>query len=200
MLLAPGPPPKAATAAADELRTRAQALMDRKLPEAEQRAAQQALEQAQASPPAPMTIAAGSIRSNRHSPTHRQIAEARRQLAAPPAAALGHGARPPTPARPPEERSRRTGRPRARRLAPPPDEADSLLVAARTPAPSAHRPEISTGQVRMAAIEAMLASGREAGATAACSARSAATRSPPNGMRSTPSRARRQELAGNSAA
>ncbi|HNG67042.1 MAG TPA: hypothetical protein PKX43_12905, partial [Thauera aminoaromatica] len=33
----------------DELRARAQALADRKLPEAEQRAAQQALEQAQAS-------------------------------------------------------------------------------------------------------------------------------------------------------
>ena len=67
------------------------------------------------------------------------------------------------------------------------DEGRQPAVAART-GPERAQTEISTGQVRMAAIEAMLASGREAGRdTAPLLSRSAATRSPPNGMRSTPS-------------
>ncbi|HNF77925.1 MAG TPA: mechanosensitive channel MscK, partial [Thauera aminoaromatica] len=72
----------------DELRARAQALADRKLPEAEQRAAQQALEQAQAS------LASADDHRRRLDSLKQtladapaQIAEARRQLAALPAAA-----------------------------------------------------------------------------------------------------------------
>ncbi|ENO95611.1 hypothetical protein C667_18172, partial [Thauera phenylacetica B4P] len=73
---------------ADELRARLQALAERKLPEAEQRAAQQALEQAQAS------LASAEDYRRRADALEQtlagapaQIAEARRQLAALPAAA-----------------------------------------------------------------------------------------------------------------
>ncbi|HNV90928.1 MAG TPA: mechanosensitive channel MscK [Thauera aminoaromatica] len=146
----------------DELRARAQALADRKLPEAEQRAAQQALEQAQAS------LASADDHRRRLDSLKQtladapaQIAEARRQLAALPAAAPVAAPAADTPLARLEERLAEQEAALAdwrRRL----DEADSLLVAART-GPERAQTEISTGQVRMAAIEAMLASGREAG-------------------------------------
>ncbi|WP_415257776.1 mechanosensitive channel MscK [Thauera phenylacetica] len=147
---------------ADELRARLQALAERKLPEAEQRAAQQALEQAQAS------LASAEDYRRRADALEQtlagapaQIAEARRQLAALPAAAPVAAPAADTPLARLEERLATQEAALAdwrRRL----DEADGLLVGART-GPERAQTEISAGQVRMAAIEAMLASGREAG-------------------------------------
>lgn len=146
----------------DELRTRLQALADRKLPEAEQRAAQQALEQAQAS------LASADDYRRRLGTLKQtladapaQIAEARRQLATLPAATPVTEPAADAPLARLEERLAEQEAALAdwrRRL----DEADSLLVAART-GPERAQTEISTGQMRMAAIEATLASGREAG-------------------------------------
>jgi potassium efflux system protein len=146
----------------DELRARLQALTERKLPEAEQRAAQQALEQAQAS------LASAEDYRRRLDTLEQtlagapaQIAEARRQLAALPAAEPVAAPAEDTPLARLEERLATQEAALAdwrRRL----DEADGLLVGART-GPERAQTEISAGQVRMAAIEAMLASGREAG-------------------------------------
>lgn len=146
----------------DELRARLQALTERKLPEAEQRAAQQALEQAQAS------LASAEDYRRRLDALEQtlagapaQIAEARRQLAALPAAEPVAAPAEDTPLARLEERLATQEAALAdwrRRL----DEADGLLVGART-GPERAQTEISAGQVRMAAIEAMLASGREAG-------------------------------------
>ena len=146
----------------DELRARLQALTERKLPEAEQRAAQQALEQAQAS------LASAEDYRRRLDALEQtlagapaQIAEARRRLAALPAAEPVAAPAEDTPLARLEERLATQEAALAdwrRRL----DEADGLLVGART-GPERAQTEISAGQVRMAAIEAMLASGREAG-------------------------------------
>lgn len=149
--------------AADDVRARLETLADRKLPEAEQRAAQQALEQAQAS-------LASADDYRRRLATLKEtlataaarIADARRQYlalqggagdAAPPAAD--------TPLAQLEQRlAEREGTLSdwRKRL----DEADSLLIGART-GPERAQTEISNGQQRMTAIEAALASGREAG-------------------------------------
>lgn len=146
----------------DELRTRLQALAERKLPEAEQRAAQQALEQAQAS------LASAEDYRRRLDTLKQtlagapaQIAEARRELAALPADPPAVATAADTPLARLEERlatQEATLADWRRRL----DEADGLLVGART-GPERAQTEISAGQARMAAIEAMLASGREAG-------------------------------------
>ena len=146
----------------DELRARLQALAERKLPEAEQRTAQQALEQAQAS------LASAEDYRRRLDALKQtladapaQIAEARRQLAALSTAAPVAEPAADTPLARLEERLAEQEAALAdwrRRL----DEADGLVVGSRT-GPERAQTEISTGQVRMAEIETTLASGREAG-------------------------------------
>ncbi|WEN40505.1 Mechanosensitive channel MscK [Thauera sp. GDN1] len=148
---------------AEDLRGRLSAVADRKLPEAEQRTVQQALEQALAS----LTTAA-DLRTQREA-LHARVAtapqdtrSAREQLAAlqaqaDPAPAID-------PATPDAELERRLAERNAaltdwrRRL----DEANTLLIDART-GPERAQTEISTSQARMATIETALGANREPG-------------------------------------
>lgn len=146
-----------------ELRSRLDALAERKLPEAEQRAAQQALEQALAS-----LALAEDLRAQRTAllasvgAAPQNLRAARTQLAA-----LQAAADPATaidPATADAELERRLAERNAaltewrRRL----DEANALLVNART-GPERAQTEISASQTRMAAIEAALGASREPG-------------------------------------
>ena len=149
--------------AAEDIRARLETLADRKLPEADQRAAQQALEQAQAS-----LASADDYRQrlaalkDTLATAPARIAEARSQLAAlqRDTARDAHA----TTDTPVAELERRLAEQEGalsdwrKRL----DEADSLLVSART-GPERAQTEISNGQQRITAIEAALAAGREAG-------------------------------------
>ena len=149
--------------AAEDLRNRLAAVADRKLPEAEQRTVQQALEQALAS-----LATAEELRAQREA-LHARVAtapqdtrSAREQLAALQAQAD------PVPAIDPAtadaELERRLAERNAaltdwrRRL----DEANTLLIDART-GPERAQTEISTSQARMATIETALGANREPG-------------------------------------
>ena len=149
--------------AAEDLRNRLAAVADRKLPEAEQRTVQQALEQALAS-----LATAEELRAQREA-LHARVAtapqdtrSAREQLAALQAQAD------PVPAIDPAtadaELERRLAERNAaltdwrRRL----DEANTLLIGART-GPERAQTEISTSQARMATIETALGANREPG-------------------------------------
>lgn len=152
-----------ATPSADELRNRLAALAERKLSDADQRTAQQALEQALAS------LALAEDLRVQHDALQASVAsaaqntrEARDQLAvlhaqADPAPAIA-------PATPDTELERQlTARNAAltdwrRRL----DEANTLLVNART-GPERAQTEISANQARMATIEVALGTSREPG-------------------------------------
>ncbi|MCK6407767.1 MAG: mechanosensitive channel MscK [Thauera sp.] len=149
--------------AAEDIRARLETLAERKLPEADQRAAQQALEQAQAS-----LASADDYRQrlatlkDTLATAPARIAEARSQLAALQrnTAKDAHA----TTDTPVAELERRLAEQESalsdwrKRL----DEANSLLVSTRT-GPERAQTEISNGQQRMTAIEAALAAGREAG-------------------------------------
>lgn len=149
--------------AAEDLRNRLGAVADRKLPEAEQRAVQQALEQALAS-----LATAEDLRAQREA-LHARVAtapqdtrSARERLAALQAQAD------PVPAIDPAtadaELERRLAERNAaltdwrRRL----DEANTLLIDART-GPERAQTEISTSHARMATIETALGANREPG-------------------------------------
>ena len=149
--------------AAEDLRNRLAAVADRKLPEAEQRTVQQALEQALAS-----LATAEELRAQREALHARgatapqDTRSAREQLAALQAQAD------PVPAIDPAtadaELERRLAERNAaltdwrRRL----DEANTLLIDART-GPERAQTEISTSQARMATIETALGANREPG-------------------------------------
>ncbi|MER2555424.1 MAG: mechanosensitive channel MscK, partial [Thauera sp.] len=148
--------------AVEDIRTRLETLADRKLSEADQRAAQQALEQAVAS--------LGSADDYRQrlatlketlATAPARIAEARSQVAA---LQRDSGKDAHVTAPPSAELEQRLAEQEGalsdwrKRL----DEADSLLVGART-GPERAQTEISSGQQRMTAIEAAIAAGREAG-------------------------------------
>lgn len=148
---------------ADELRSRLAALAERKLPEADQRAAQQALEQALASlataadlraqrEALQASVAAAPQGHPRRTRTARHSAGADRRGAGDRPRHRRRGAR-----TPPRGEQRRP-----HRLAPPLDEANTLLVNART-GPERAQSEISASQARMATIEIALGSGREPG-------------------------------------
>ncbi|MDX5408608.1 MAG: mechanosensitive channel MscK [Thauera sp.] len=153
---APTPP------TASELRGRLDALAERKLPEAEQRAAQQALEQALAS-----LAQAEDLRAQREAlratvaAAPQRTREARAELARLQAADTGATIDPGSSDAELERRlaERNTALTEWRRRL---DEANALLVGART-GPERAQSEISTSQARMSTIESALASNREPG-------------------------------------
>ena len=148
---------------ADDLRSRVAALADRKLSEADQRAAQQALEQALASLTMAEELRAQQQRLQQDIESAPQrTREARAELAslqarADSAPAIG-------PSTPDAELERRLADQNAaliewrRRL----DEANTLLVNART-GPERAQTEISASQARMVTIETALGTNREPG-------------------------------------
>lgn len=149
--------------AAADLRSRLAALADRKLPEADQRAAQQALEQALSSLSmaddlrAQLDALQASVASAPQDTRAARALLAALQAQAEPAPAID-------PATADAELERRLADLNTaltdwrRRL----DEANTLLVNART-GPERAQSEISTSQARMATIEIALGSGREPG-------------------------------------
>ncbi len=163
LLCAQGLAQSATPPTASELRSRLDTLAERKLPEAEQRAAQQALEQALTS-----LAQAEDLRTQREAlrasvaSAPQRTREARAELARLQAAADAGATI--DPSTPDAELERRLAERNAaltdwrRRL----DEANALLVGART-GPERAQAEISTSQARMSTIETALGSNREPG-------------------------------------